>query len=197
MYKLDYLWYFINSNIPVLKKRSGYITVYGPDFSNERKVYSLIKKQCKTDSIDFFAIGDGKLFHYLNSKLMNRVKGYDINTKNIEFSKKNFVNCDVTTINDYLSLDSYSETLICYNILNSIKPEERKKYFKLFCDKYRNIIFIGNVVLSDRAALGPEPIGSYGCKQFSTVFLFSELSEISTIKEINMGDNIYCYISIQ
>lgn len=162
----------IISNISILNKfLSGYEKIYGPHTKYERIIRKLLNKEYNINtnsSIYLVALGDGSLFNYLVQKIKCKFYAYDINQKNIEFSVKNFGRADIIIKINQLDDVAKGDILICNNILNSLSEEECYNFLSGIKNKYKHFIFTGEKVKCDRNALGPEPAGSYGCKQYCT-----------------------------
>lgn len=171
---------------------SEYTRTYGEDFEKDiclRK--SVLLNTKKEEKIIFLCACDGKLGFALSNRNYKNISYFDNNRTRIEKIKT--CNHSVNYIND-IYINENGDLIICNDILNSLNDDEKGEYIDYLLKSFPKIIFCGHYSLENMAALGPEPIGSFGCRQYSMVNVDKILSVKAKIIDRTILDDWYLYL---
>lgn len=184
--------YYLGLLFPSLQSfRSAYQKEYGLDSSSEITLMKEIKRNIPKDKNCIIVCPPKKWVIKLRSANYKHFFVYDFNQKHLEeISDKNIGKKILSQVEDIPFFD-YG---VYFNILNSMEEKNRQKLFDLFKNKKMVAIFYGRICATDIPSLGPEPIGSFGCKQYKTTDMCKELSsQFKTVNSFYFEDN-YLFI---
>lgn len=171
-----------------------YINKYGILSDNDKILFNTLKKLgIKKDGVIIVSgVGDGHILYYLLSHKFIKAVGYDMNKKNVKNCNR-ISGSDIShIINNYNELPK-GDVLVCCNLLNGMYIESRKLFLNRISHRYKSFLFYGNNNEVDRKPLGPEPIGTHGCEQYSTISLINELKDFFPDLKIESNGKHYIY----
>lgn len=173
---------------------TNYAKEYGVISDSERKIFNYIKKKVKdTDHIVIAPIGDGRLFYYLKQAGYQNIEGVDMNLKKVlAYNRRG--KGEVRHVESFL-FDKKADVMVCEGLLNSLDSEERERYLTNYTQIFNKMFFFGPRIRNEKSALGPEPAGSYGSRQYPTDSIGKCLKKIfKGYTEVNLeNSNLYFY----
>ena len=160
--------YYTAKRIPLLNwMLPEYIREYGPDSKIQKLKRTQILKYCDiSDQITLLCEDDNKAAKMLRELGYVNVVCRDFDKKRVEKKQHIDPSVPIQFCAELLNTCSAGKMIVCANILNSIPNEDRWALIKSYLQRFEICLFHGRYNLTDRAALGPEPIGSFGCKEY-------------------------------
>ena len=167
--------------------RSAYQKEYGLDSLSETALMKEIKRNIPKNKDPLVLCPPKKWVVKLNNCNYKRYFVCDFNPRRLEEISNKNIRKESIFILKHIPFSKYG---IYFNLLNSVEENDRKELLRSFNKKEVVAIFYGRICGADIPPLGPEPIGSFGCKQYKTTDLYNELNNhFDIVKSYNFENN--------
>lgn len=161
--------YYLAKAVPCLNRFvDDYVKEFGPADRFTRRCSRILKRRIRrNEAVDFLSLGNGRILSHLKRHGYKRLSLYDMNVKKLNYVRRARLEIECHHIRD-LFFEGAGNVIIAEYVLNSISPERKEALVKRLSERYQKCIFCGDVCIRERPALGPDPVGTYGCRQYTT-----------------------------
>ena len=160
--------YYLSLQFPIFRNFiSQYEKKYGLVNDVEQNVCNILKREKKVD-ICIFPVVDYRFIYLLETNEIKNLYCIDFNQAKVNLVKTKGINAlTIGCLNKFFT-KIYGDVLVSGYLLEALEPNLRETFILKCKNIYKNIIFFGKHIPNDIPALGPEPIGTHGCRKYNT-----------------------------